>query len=268
MKKLIPFLFIALFLGSCGIGENKECKIPSKPSPQRMVNDYAQVFSEAEINQLEQKLQSYSISTSTDIVVVTVNDLCNYDKSEFAFKIIDDWGIGQKGKDNGLLILLKPKETAEDGKGDVFIATGRGLEGAIPDISAKYIVENDMIPFFKQQDYYGGVLNGIHSCMALASKDFQAESIKSPGRKINYKEWIGPIIFVIVIIVFMFFGNSGAVSRHARKNRIPWWTAWWLLSSQRGGSGGGFFGGSGSGGSSWGGFGGGSSGGGGAGGSW
>lgn len=272
MKKLISYiLLLSITITGCN-QKSGQCEFPSRPNPPRLVNDFASVFSDQEKQQLEQITEAYASSTSTQIVIVTTNDLCEYDKSTYAFKIIDDWGVGQEEEDNGLVLLLKPKETAVDGRGDMFIATGRGLEGAIPDITANHIVNDFMIPRFKQQDYYGGIITGLNECMKLADKDFApTANVSSPGRKKDFGKMIGPLIVVILIFVFVFFGNSGQVSSYARKNHIPWWTAWWILSSRGNrGSGGGFFGGGGGGfgGGGFGGFGGGSSGGGGSGGSW
>lgn len=275
IKKWIFFSLILVAFSSCETNTDT-CKIPDKPSPQRMVNDFAKIFSQSEQLELETRLQQYSVSTTTDIAVVTLNDFCEYDKAELAFKIIDEWGIGQKGKDNGLLILLKPKESAVDGKGEVFIAPGRGLEGAIPDATAKRIVEEKMIPRFKSGNYYAGVLVGVQESMKLANVDFKPG--ETPPNYHSYPkslrdEIIKIAVFAFVfLLIFLFYVPE--VNEYSRKNKIAWWTAFWLLLSSgnsRGGFfGGGFFGGgrSGSGGTGWGGFGGGSSGGGGAGGSW
>ena len=113
-------------------------QIPQRPSPPCLVNDLANVFSEEQRQELEQELVAFNDSTSNQIVIVTVNDLAGYDKMTFAQQIGETWGVGQKKQDNGIVILLKPKNET---KGEVFIAAGYGLEGALPDAICKRIVE-------------------------------------------------------------------------------------------------------------------------------
>ena len=138
------FLFITVLLGvSSASGQ----EIPARPDPPRLVNDFTGVLSGDEIQRLEQKLVMFNDSTSTQIVVVLVKSLNGYDKNEFARLIGEQWGVGQKGKNNGAVILVKPKYPNE--KGEACIQTGYGLEGVIPDALAKRIVENEMLPNFR-----------------------------------------------------------------------------------------------------------------------
>jgi uncharacterized protein len=129
--------------------------IPQRPEPPRLVNDLSNTLSSSQISQLEQKLIRYNDTTSTQIVVVMLSDLGMVPVADFAYAIGEKWGVGQKGQNNGAVILIKPK--APGSRGQAFIATGYGLEGAIPDALAKRIVEQEMIPRFKQDDYYGGI---------------------------------------------------------------------------------------------------------------
>ncbi len=101
-----------------------------RPDPPRLVNDFAGVLSSSELQSLENKLVAFNDSTSNQIAVVIVNDLQGYDKSEFAYKVAKDWGVGQSDFNNGLLVLVKTK--TDESLGQIFIATGYGLEGAIP----------------------------------------------------------------------------------------------------------------------------------------
>ena len=243
------------------IGKTQDYGVPSRPVPARLVNDKARILDQDQQQELERILTDYSNATSTQIVIYTDSTLYGFEKSQLAFAIIDKWGIGQKEKDNGLLILLVPKEKSENNKGEVFIATGRGLEGAIPDASAKRIIEEDMIPYFKSGDYFNGLLNGVNKCMELSGKDFPKQEAAAPT---NMK-WRS--LFVLLLIVaFWIFITSRKVGGYARRNHLPWWTALWMMNSM--GSHRGSWGNFHSGGGGFGGFGGGSSGGGGAGGSW
>ena len=126
--------------------------IPGRPNPPRLVNDFAGLFSPAQTAELERMLVDFSDTTSNQITVVTVNDLEGYDSSEYATRIGLDWQVGTAQFNNGVVVLVKPK--TPDSYGDAFIAVGYGLEGAIPDAYATRIVREQMIPHFKNNDYY------------------------------------------------------------------------------------------------------------------
>ncbi|HPS63628.1 MAG TPA: TPM domain-containing protein, partial [Bacteroidales bacterium] len=118
--------------------------IPVRPDPPRLVNDFAGILSQEDASRLEQKLVIFNDSTSTQITIVIVKSLNGYDKNDFAQRLGQLWGVGQKGKNNGAVVLVKPKYPGE--KGEASIQTGYGLEGVIPDALAKRIVEVEMIP--------------------------------------------------------------------------------------------------------------------------
>ena len=244
--------------------------IPPKPNPPRLVNDFTGTLSTTEINRLEQKLVRFNDTTSTQIMVVLVNSLNGYDKAQYADLLGEKWGVGHKGKNNGIVVLIKPKRGNE--KGEAFIATGYGLEGAVPDAVAKRIVEEEMIPYFKQNRYYEGIDQGTNTLMSLTAGEFTADEYL---KKSANGDATGVIVFIVMIVIFI------AIVRRNRRNMqhyggrrgssMPFWTGVFLGSQMGHGgswsdfsSGGGSFGG----GSSFGGFGGGSFGGGGAGGSW
>ncbi len=161
MKKLI-FIVVALYFGLTLTAFG----IPSRPNPPTLVTDLADVFSANEEEYLERKLVDFFASTSNQIAVVTVSDLEGYDISDLAFRIGADWGIGSEKFDNGILILLKPKTA--DSNGQAFIAVGYGLEGVVPDITAKQIVENEMIPRFKEGNMFAGIDNAANVLIELA----------------------------------------------------------------------------------------------------
>jgi uncharacterized protein len=246
--------------------------IPEKPVPARLVNDFASVFSQQEVYNLENKLVDFSNRTSTQIVVVTLNSLDGMPSSMAAQKIGESWGVGGSEFDNGLVILFKPKTS--DSKGEVSIQTGRGLEAVIPDAICKRIVENELIPKFRQNDIYGGVNAGIDVLMSLSLKEFTAQEYdKKAGRK---GKFTGLVILLIIILAFSgIFSSSNRVRRSSiGTGNLPLWLILSMMgsgSNKHSGSfgnfssGGGSFGGGGGG---FGGFGGGSFGGGGASGSW
>lgn len=271
MNKLLS-LFLILF--SVGSIAQEDC-FPEKPSRARLVNDFAQVFSQREANYLEQKLVAFNDTTSTQIAVVTVNSLCGYDKSQFAFEIGEKWGIGNKKFDNGIVLLFKPKTS--DSKGQVFIATGYGLEGVLPDAIGRRIVEHEMIPRFKRNDVFGGIDAGVQTIIEITGGEYSAENYNKSGRKSKGVPVIA-FLFIGFFIVIMFLGTIRRAKTYGTRNNMGLWASLMLMGSMNnrhsgrynnftsgGGGFGGFGGGSGGG---FGGFGGGGFGGGGAGGSW
>ena len=131
---------------------------------------------------LEEKLVAFNDSTSTQIAIVTVSDLKGYDKADYAQRLAEKWGIGQKGLDNGMLILVKPK--TNESSGQVQIAQGYGLEGAIPDIICGQIVDYEIFPEFRNGNYYEGLDKATSTLMSLASGEYPADQYgKSKGKR-------------------------------------------------------------------------------------
>lgn len=142
-------------------------------NPKRLVNDFAQIFSQEQYEALEHTLEAYNDSTSTQIYVVTVTDLQGYAVSDYATTLGQRWGIGQKGKDNGLVILIKPR--IGNSRGDVYIATGYGVEHVLNDARVGRIIDNYMIPYFAQGDYYSGTRDAVSVIIQYLSGEFQAD---------------------------------------------------------------------------------------------
>ena len=240
-----------------------------RPEPPRLVNDYAGILSPEQVQALENKLVAFNDSTSNQIAVVIVDDLQGYDRSDFAYRVARDWGIGQGDFNNGLLVLVKPKTASSSGQ--VFIATGYGLEGAIPDLACADIIDNEIIPRFRENDYYGGIDAGTNVLMALASGEYSYgdRAGGAPSGAIP-----GVVIFLIILFFIIIVSAGSSNNKHLRRSgssNIPLWLLMSMMGGGKshGGSWGGFSGRSGGGsGGGFGGFGGGSFGGGGAGGSW
>ena len=241
---------ILLFLSSLGISAQD---VPEPMYPYRLVNDFANIFSSVENQVLEQRLLAYNDSTSTQIYVVTVTDLGGYPASDYAFALGEKWGIGQKSKNNGLVILIKPK--TEDSHGQVFIATGYGLEEFINDAYTGRIIRNEMIPYFQNDDYFGGVNAAVDAVVSRLSGEFDYD-VDEDEEEFPLLAVIITIIIVIIILQISFRGGDHYIDSGGHARSGGW-------------SSGDFGGGGSSGGSgSFGGGGGGSFGGGGAGGSW
>jgi len=149
MKYLSAIRTFAVILIFLVIAAGLKADIPPRPSPPRLVNDLASLLKPEEVSALERSLVRFADTTSNQIAVVIVSTLGGMDKSEFAYKIGQSWGVGQSKFNNGIVILLKPKSSEE--KGEVFIATGYGLEGVLPDAICKRIIEKEMIPLLYEQ---------------------------------------------------------------------------------------------------------------------
>ena len=238
---------------------------PAKPN--KIVNDYANFLSQQEQNALENKLVNFSNQTSSQIAIAIVKSLDGYDVASYASGLGEHWGIGQKGKNNGILILVKPKTRSS--KGEVYISTGYGLEGAVPDAISKRIVNNEILPYFKQGMYYKGLDEATNRIMELTKGEYTADEY-SEATSTNPASAIPGIIIFIIVIVFSFVGRARRARHYSVGHNVPFWIAMGMMSSGRshGGSFGSFSSGGGSFGGGFGGFGGGSFGGGGAGGSW
>ncbi|MDJ0364418.1 TPM domain-containing protein [Hymenobacter sp. H14-R3] len=240
--------------------------VPPRPSPPRLVNDLAGLLQPQEVAALEQKLVAYNDSTSSQIAVVTVPSLDGNDIADYAQKLYEGWGIGQKGKDNGILVLVAAKEhTAR-------IQTGYGLEGAVPDALAKRIISNVLVPAFKQNQYYAGLDRATDALISLARGEGYKGDPNAARRGPRDRPGSGIGMWLIIGALVLFFilrsrGGGGGRGGRGGGGFIPP-IIFGDFSGGRGvfGGGGGGFGGGGGGG--FGGFGGGSSGGGGASGSW
>jgi uncharacterized protein len=236
--------------------------IPPPPDPPRLVNDFAGILQPSQVNELEHKLVAFSDSTTTQIVVVTISSLDGYDISDFTQRLGQSWGVGKQKYNNGCVILVKPKTDTEKGEAD--IETGYGLEHLITDGDCWKIVNNEMIPYFKQNDYYGGINAGIDAVIKFTTGAYKSDTYGKGGN-----EGTPTIVIIIVIIgIILLINRSNRNNHRTLGGNNGMGPIIWPGSS--GGHWGGFSGGSGGfgGGGGFGGFGGGSFGGGGASGSW
>jgi len=260
-KTALTVLILLLLLPSWSMAQDR---LPVPEAPQSWVNDYAGVFNSAEFSALERKLGEFEYRSSTQIFIVTLDDNGGYPASDLAQRIGEYWGVGQEGEDNGLVVLMDMREN------DVFIATGYGLEEYIPDIIAHRIVQNEMIPNFRDGNFYEGMDAAVDVMISLLDGKFTAEEYRKQTSS-GGGSTIGGIIFMIILFSIIFGGRRRSAGMG--RSNLPLWLALGMLSGSRhsgsfgnfssgkGGFGGGGFGGFGGGG-------GGSFGGGGAGGSW
>lgn len=250
MKKI--FLIFSLLISFFASAQQEV--IPQRPSPPKLVNDFTNTLTSSQIAALESKLVAYDDSTSNQVAIVIVETLGGYEANDYAVALGRKWGIGNKDFNNGVVVLISTG--GGEGNRDAYIAPGYGLEGAIPDITAKSIVDNELIPNLKTGNYYRALDETTDAIIQAAAGEYKAPQNYGSKKKkgINWST----IIFVIILLLAIFGGSSGGGTYVSRGG----WTGW-----SGGGGGGGWSGGS-SGGGGFGGFGGGSFGGGGAGGKW
>lgn len=251
-KTCLSILLCLLLL----VGANLRAQLPNRPEPPRLVNDLAGILTRGQVDQLETLLVKYNDTTSTQIVVLTVNDLQGYDVAQYATKIGENWGVGQGDKNNGAVLLVKPK--TGDSKGEVNISVGYGLEQYITDAAAHRIIEQEMIPSFKEGNYFSGILKGVQVMMDLCSGKFTPQQYTSnKGDALK-----GLILLGVIGLIIYLLARKGQSQSYSGSGTGSMW-----IPSSRGYRTGGFSGG-GSHGGGFSGFGGGHFGGGGASGSW
>jgi uncharacterized protein len=249
MKKLL-LIFSLLFCVSLFAQKS----IP-KPNPPRLVVDNADILSGEQKAILEEKLVALDDSTSNQIAIVTVKTLNDEPIEDVAVNTFRDWGIGNKKTSNGILILV----AVDDRK--IRIEVGYGLEGAIPDITANSIIDNDIKPAFRQKNYYHGLDAAVDDLSKAAVGEYKVQRARhdSGSDGSGIVKFIAIVIFVVVLLAFGGRGGGGGGG----------FIAPMILGSMLGGGGRSSSGwGDSGGGGGFGGFGGGSSGGGGASGSW
>lgn len=276
-KRFFPLLFrwvagyaLLLFLSVSLSAQSGKSAFPPKPEPAVYVHDYSGWLRADQKIALENKLRRYWDSTSTQIVVMIRPDLGDYDRATYAIELGNRWGVGKKGKDNGVVVLIK-SEAPDRG---VFIATGYGVEGGLTDLQSGRIIRNTMSPFFRDKRYYEGINAGLDEIITALSGEFTRDpDDEGDGAIAGLILLLVLALFIIFIVILVrrmrkggdwYTRNGGPDERpYSRRYRDNSGGGWWI-----GGGGGGWGGGSSGGGFDGGSFGGGSFGGGGAGGDW
>lgn len=191
LKLLVCFLFTQISFA--------QFTIPEKPSFQTSVYDYANVLSADEKTQLEEKLVRYSDSTSTQIMVVTIESLKGEDVSQLATKWAHTWGLGQAKEDNGVIILVAKEERK------IAINPGYGLEDRLTAGIGGEIIRNIIIPEFKGGSYYNGLDKGADALFDVFKGKYKGERKQTKNKKFP----ILPIIIIAVIVLVLISRNKG-----------------------------------------------------------
>ena len=255
LTKLFIVFIIAVFSFTSAVAQN----VIERSNPPVLVTDLAGVLSPEQKQALENKLVAIDDASSNQIAVVILPTLDGNPIEEYATKLFRTWGIGNKKTNNGILLLI----AIQDKK--IRIEVGYGLEGAIPDITANSIIDNDIKPAFRQQAYYEGIDKATDDIAKAAVGEYKEARPKKTRSK---SKGSGGLFLIILIIILAVLRNGrGGGGSNIGGGGFSDVATGMLLGSLLGGGGrgGGGFGGGGGG---FGGFGGGSSGGGGASGGW
>lgn len=232
------------------------------PAPQGFVSDFARVIDKATHQRLTRLLQELKDKTGAEIAVVTVTTTQPLTAFEYALKIAETWKPGEKGKDNGVVFLV----VTEDRK--MFIATGYGVEGILPDGKVGAIQDEYILPHFRRGDYAQGILAGTRVMASLIAQEYGTQLAGDPGSRLRPRTREGePTAWNLFLVGLILLGLSVAAFTGTRRSRYSRFRRGRYYGAGFGGAGfgGGGFGGGGGG---FGGFGGGGFGGGGAGRSW
>lgn len=204
MKKYIPIIFSLVILPIIAFAYTS----PGKP--QGFVSDYAKVISSTAVSSIENQLQSLKNLTGVEVAVVTIPSLQNETIETYAEKLFREWGIGTKGKDNGLLILVAPNDRM------VKIEVGYGLEGVIPDSIADGIIRKEMLPQFKLGDYSMGISSAVNVIVGIINnttdKSIYSDVPKKSGSGVN-----------IEFVIFFLFIVANILAQYLSKTK-----SWWL----------------------------------------
>ena len=194
MKKL--FLFV---LALSGLMAHAQFDIPKKPSFQTSVYDYADVLNPTEEKELENKLVRYSDSTTTQIVVITIDDLKGEDIGVLATNWAHKWGIGQENEDNGMIILLSKNDR------EISIRSGYGIEDRMTAGITGEIIRNVITPYFKVDNYFEGLDKGADAIFEVLKGKYKGSRKESS----NPLPFILIVIFIIILLVLASRGNKG-----------------------------------------------------------
>jgi len=233
-------------------------QLPERPNnPTTAYNEFGneRLLSESEAAQIEAELRAFEEETSNAIVIVVVDDLKGMEIEQFADELGESWGVGNQERDNGIVMLIKP---FGEGKRQVTIQVGRGLEGVIPDLVCKDIIDREFIPNMKKNNPLIGIRSSLKVLKDLAIKEYSYKDYQKPGHGSIVGGIFAGLLLILIIYALVKGGTGGGTTIGGRGYRGGIW----------GGFGGGFGGGSSASSGGFGGFGGGSFGGGGASGSW
>lgn len=199
------------------------------------VHDEAKVLSPEFISRLEQVLKAHEDSTSNQIAVLIVPSLNGEVIEDYTLRVAEAWKLGQAKNDNGVLLFI----AINDRKARIEV--GEGLEGPLPDAIANQIIRNELAPYFRQDNYEGGVAAATEAIIKAIAGEYKADSKPVRRKRTRGGSLLGTLVVLIIIIVISSLRNRG--------NRGGGWSSGggWYGGGFGGRSGGGWSGGGGGG---------------------
>ncbi|MFQ2703219.1 TPM domain-containing protein [Aeromonas caviae] len=212
---------------------------PDFPALTGRVVDEANLMSRKQAHQLAQQLAVFEKRSGVQLVVVSIDTLAGDTIEEYGYQLGRHWGIGQKGKNNGVLLIIAQDERK------VRIEVGYGLEGALPDAIAANIIQTRILPAFKRGDMVAGILAGSQGIMQALAGEYQPVDNTSKADKQG-----GPWLFILVVIAMIVLhnlrGGGGGPGGRRRTAYMAGGFGAGSFGGRTGGGGGGFSGGGGS----------------------
>jgi len=172
------------------------------------VVDNADMLSAMDESSIAKNLKNHEDQTSNQVVVVTIDSLQGYSIEEYGYQLGRHWQIGQKDKDNGVLLIVAKSDRK------VRIEVGYGLEGSLTDAVAGHIIRTKITPAFKRGNFEQGIHKGVESILAAIGGSYKVESKKSESNKYQTFFTIVFLFFVMASFIGGFFGGGGTRSRH------------------------------------------------------
>ncbi len=210
IRLFIRALFLAGLMGlSAGVLRADGC-LP-KPAD-RLVYDLADFFAPQDEQRLEQRLRHYYYDSAIQMVLVVTDSLCGRSVAMYANEIGQTWGVGTKGADNGIVVVMVPKRPGRSGR--IFIAPGRGIQGVLPDAVVKRIVDRVLIPAFRK----GAYVEGLEAAFDVMVRAIGGQP-PFPRRKASWAPFLvvlGAFSFFILMGVFRAWAAVGAAEAHGK----------------------------------------------------
>ena len=177
-------------------------------TPIGFVNDFSGMLTAEQRNLLETKIANFQNDTSNELSVVTVANLGGDMIENFAVKLFEDWKIGKKNKDNGVLLLI-----ARDDR-QMRIEVGYGLEGALTDVQSFWIIQNVLKPAFQKGDFYAGINGGVDNIISITKGEFKPDINSTKSKGLNTDTF-----FFLIWVSWIFFVWMGSVLARSKS----WW---------------------------------------------
>lgn len=191
MKRKPPLFWFGIFLSFLFV---RSAAQPDLPKLDQRVTDFTNTMSYTEWNFLESRLKNFEDTTSTQIAILFVSSMGSGSIEEFANKVFEKNGIGQKNKNNGALIVVSKEDRL------VRIEVGYGLEGSLTDAICSQIIEKEMNPLFREENYFAGLSNGVSAIMKATAGEYSADS---KGREAPLVAGVLVLVFIGIFFIFL-----------------------------------------------------------------